>query len=84
MAANRADAAAAGLVLRPVVFPPAAQVAAESPAPAGDDAQASSLLETEQSPAALSDYTPASTRFLQTKGRREGVLCVHRATWIKV
>ena len=38
MAANRADAAAAGLVLRPVVFPPAAQVAAESPAPAGDDA----------------------------------------------
>ena len=78
MDANRADAAAAGLVLRPLLFKEDAQMVAESPA---RSAEPSSPPETEPRTAT---YTPANTLFLQIKGKREGVLSVHRATRMKV
>ncbi|CAE7468345.1 hemA, partial [Symbiodinium sp. KB8] len=71
--ANRADAAAAGLVLRPLLFKEDAQVVADSPA---RSAEPSSPPETE--PRTPTTYTPANTLFLQIKGKREGVLSVHR------
>ncbi|CAE7668163.1 hemA, partial [Symbiodinium necroappetens] len=70
--ANRADAAAAGLVLRPLLFKEDAQLVAESPA---RSVEPSSPPETEPRTAT---YTPANTLFLQIKGKREGVLSVHR------
>jgi len=80
VAANRAEAAACGLVLRPPLFQEDAQLVADSPV---RNAEASSPVPSSE-PGTPASYTPASTFFLHVRGPREGVLSVHRATWIKV